>query len=158
MRLKEPLQSMKTLNGHIVMHATLFIVSFNIDIHNYVNAPADPRESEGGLLPQDNRETNELLVFRCVQWGHCICALFLMLSFILKGRQQYSLSKHLMLVVGICYFLPMLAAMWVLRNVISMKNGKLSEVYWSQVRRWFLIEQNILFGQITSGIIFLFIA
>ena len=81
-----------------------------------------------------------------------------MLSFILKGRQQYSLSKHLMLVVGICYFLPMLAAMWVLRNVISMKNGKLSEVYWSQVRRWFLIEQNILFGQITSGIIFLFIA
>ena len=35
MRLKEPLQSMKTLNGHIVMHATLFIVSFFIDLNNY---------------------------------------------------------------------------------------------------------------------------
>ena len=81
-----------------------------------------------------------------------------MIAFYLKGRQQYMIAKYLMLIVFICYFLPMLSAMWVLRNIISIKNGKLSEIYWSQVRRWFLIEQNILFGQITSGIFFLFIA
>ena len=31
----------------------------------------------------------------------------------------------------------------------------LTEVYWTQLRRWFVLEQHLFFGHITSGIIFL---
>ena len=157
MRLKEPLQSMKTLNGHIVMHIAMFIVSFNIETSHYDEAyVAD--ETKGGGLHAENEITNELLIFDLVRWGHFVCAVMLMASFIVKNRQEFIASKYFMLIVGISYFMPMLAAMWVLRNIISMHDAVLSAVYWSQVRRWLLLEQNIFCGQITAGILFLFIA
>lgn len=37
MRLKEPLYSLRALSGHIVMHSSLFIVSFQVSIENYYN-------------------------------------------------------------------------------------------------------------------------
>ena len=75
-----------------------------------------------------------------VRYGHLIAATFLMMSLILKSHQEYIVSKNLMLIVAVSYFAPILAAMWVLRNVISEKDGALSGIYWSQVRRWFLLE------------------
>ena len=39
MRLKEPFQGIKTLNGHIVMHVAMFIVSWHIDTSLYYDGP-----------------------------------------------------------------------------------------------------------------------
>ena len=64
----------------------------------------------------------------------------------------------LILLASIFYFMPLLGGMWALRNAISRENGDAGLVYWSQVRRWLLLEQNILFGQISTGIGFLLFA
>ena len=47
--------------------------------------------------------------------------------------------------------------MWTLRNVIST-NEKYDDVYWTQVRRWFVIEQLMLFGCLVSGLVFLILS
>ena len=139
MRLKEPLQSMKTLNGHIVMHIAMFLTSLNVDLEDYTD-PAGPLYEDGASLLSDDQKFYERKVFWSIQWGHFICATLLVIIFILKTRDEYILSKNLMLFVAFFYFMPILAAMWVLRNVISDKQGKLGDVYWSQVRRWLLLE------------------
>lgn len=139
MRLKEPLQSMKTLNGHIVMHIAMFLTSLNVDLTDYTN-PSGPLYEDGASLLSDDQKFYERKVFWCIKWGHFICATLLVIIFILKTRDEYIFSKNLMLFVAFFYFMPILAAMWVLRNVISDKQGKVADVYWSQVRRWLLLE------------------
>ena len=116
---------MKTLNGHFVMHVAMCAVSFNIDLSKYELDQAGTAAEEGGKLYDENKETYELLVFQIVRWSHLLCAVLLMLSFVLKTRQEFIMSKNLMLIVGISYFFPILLAMWALRNVVSIHKGNL---------------------------------
>lgn len=63
-----------------------------------------------------------------------------------------------MFLACVIYIVNLALAMWTLRNAISDRDGQFSDIYWSQIRRWFLIEQNLFCGQITAGSIFLMVA
>jgi len=44
---------------------------------------------------------------------------------------------------------------WQIRNIIADNNGDAGQVYWTQVRKYMMMEQYILFGEITAGVLFL---
>ena len=84
MRLKEPMQSIKTLNGHVVMHMAMFIVSFNVDYSRYYNRGESVPKEEGGELYK--YADIEMFTFKTVRWGHLVSALALITSYLLKCK------------------------------------------------------------------------
>ena len=76
----------------------------------------------------------------------------------LKYNQEVYVARLINVVVSFVYYVSVLTGMWCLRNAISNRDGHLSKIYWSQARKWFLLEQDLFFGQITFGMIFLLVA
>ena len=63
MKLKEPLQGIKMIQGHVVMHLTLFIVSWTVDTSVYDKTPLAT-----GLME------DEIPTFYQLKWGHLVTA------------------------------------------------------------------------------------
>ena len=42
MRVKEPLQALKTLKGHFIMHVAMFLVSFQVETKLYTDPDSVP--------------------------------------------------------------------------------------------------------------------
>ena len=65
------------MNGHIVLHIALFIVTFHVDHQIYLDEdPEKPKDNGGGLY----KKPEELAVFFYVRWGHLATALAMLLS------------------------------------------------------------------------------
>ena len=64
MKLKEPLQGVKMISGHIISHFAMYIISLRINVSGYYNL--DPAE------PDFENKQNEIKVFRYLQYGHLV--------------------------------------------------------------------------------------
>jgi len=67
MKLKEPLQGLKMIQGHTCMHLAMFSASFlvNTQVYNHVDT-----NTELGI---DDSELNAFFIQR---WGHLVSAIF----------------------------------------------------------------------------------
>lgn len=68
MKLKEPLQGLRMIQGHLVIHLALFLVSLGVDVQNYQKSP----------IPEGLHE-DELKAFKHLQMSHLIIPLLIML-------------------------------------------------------------------------------
>ena len=68
MRLKEPFQGVKMMQGHIVMHMSTFLVSFVID-------PEEGGYFNKAILDKGQIRYSEYQVFIWIKWGHLVSAL-----------------------------------------------------------------------------------
>lgn len=85
MRIKEPLQAIKTLKGHFIMHVAMFIVSFQVETRMYVDpGSVDTKLYTPAQRAQTERGHYEVYIFWFLRWGHLITALLLLASFGLK--------------------------------------------------------------------------
>jgi len=77
MRLKDPLQGIKMIQGHTIIHIAMFISSFIIDAHPADEPPAgDPCYLE-----------LQIKAFLILRWSHFTLAILQSLSFILKMKK-----------------------------------------------------------------------
>ena len=67
MKLKEPLQGIKMIQGHVVMHLAMFAVSNTVDTAKYM--PTEDMPLQPGL------ELRSLWAFEYLRWGHLATAL-----------------------------------------------------------------------------------
>ena len=98
----EPLQGIKLLQGHTAMHIAMFIVSFYINSDNVVK-----------LRDNDQHFYKLKLAFTVVTWGHLVSAVFQILSFWLKSKKYYHLSRICQLMLLFTYFLPLIYVQWI---------------------------------------------
>lgn len=84
MKIKEPLQGIKTLNGHFIMHVAMFIVSFSCTTILYTDPDSVPIK----MVSLEHRKQitdnmHELYVFYLYRWSHLFTAVILLVKFYL---------------------------------------------------------------------------
>ena len=64
MKLKEPLQGINMISGHIISHFAMFFIASRINISDYTSLnPNDPNNLD---------KVEELVVFNYIRYGHLI--------------------------------------------------------------------------------------
>ena len=89
MRVKEPLQAIKTLKGHFIMHVAMFLVSMQVETKLYT----DPDSVSLDLATADQRAQitdnyYEYQIFMIISYGHAATALILLVNFWLKYQDE----------------------------------------------------------------------
>ena len=95
MRVKDPLQGIKSLKGHTVMHVCFYISALYV-------ARDIPKEQE----IEDNILIIEKNVFLLVHWGHLVSAILQLLAFFFKARGSHFMQKMLNFCLNVTYLLP----------------------------------------------------
>lgn len=66
MRIKEPLQGIKTIKGHCIMHLAMFLVSFQIETRMYVDPDSVPTDL---YTPSQRAQTDRSLYEVKIFWS-----------------------------------------------------------------------------------------
>ena len=89
MRVKEPLQALKTLKGHFIMHVAMFLVSMQVETIMYTDPDSvslDLATAEQRAQISDNYY--EYNIFMATSYGHAATALILLINFWLKYQDE----------------------------------------------------------------------
>ena len=81
MKLKEPLQGINMISGHIISHFAMFMIASRINISKYnLLKPTDTDYIE---------MKDELIAFNYIKYGHLITGILQMLGIQLKHKRQF---------------------------------------------------------------------
>jgi hypothetical protein len=80
MKLREPLQGIKMMEGHIIMHLSMFAVSLFID---------DSQYKQGSAILNDI----ELTSMQLLRWGHLASAIFQIAATKFKLSKSHFFAK-----------------------------------------------------------------
>ena len=101
MRVKDPLQGIKCLKGHTVMHICFYVASLRVDLAEY---------TEKGKVPPGQFDKDALAaeydVFLFMQQGHLASAILQLLAFSFKSCGSHYMQKVLNFFLNITYLLP----------------------------------------------------
>ena len=134
MKHTEPLQGMKLMQGHLVMHVSMFIASFFINTVYY--------EDEDWTDVQSNDEMDDplrykrrlvrywsYLAFLWIGWSHGLSACLQILSVSLKVKRQFLTQKYVQIFQMFLYQFPMLYIQWIVyTNLTLISSGELNAV------------------------------
>ena len=176
MRLLEPINGIKSSQGHYLMNLIFFIAMCTIDtnvVTNIHEAPGEDNEvseHSSRLMPifqNDYLELNsgaapehesagpmeskehELTIFRMMYWTHISSFVIILTTFILKKRECFNLKQFLQFGLLSWYFL----ITWYM-VYITKKNIHTWEEDINEVRVWLFIESSYVFRWIFSSMFF----
>ena len=138
MIVKDPLQGIKSVTGHVCMHVAFAMTMTRVPTDIYTD-PDSVSQAKASLEQRAQLKYEEYQIFQMIYIGHILCAVFQLVSMQAKASNAHFLQKICNLGQYCAYLFPMIMCMWTLRNVIST-NDKYSDVFWTQVRRWFVLE------------------
>ena len=115
MKLKEPLQVLKQIQGHIVWHVAIFIVGWRIDTTNFMEINED--------------QGRQRLAFNLLRWGHFSSVILQSMAWGLKKKTRNVTVKMISIVNIFTYVTPCIHNQWVCQLKGANADGHNSSVY-----------------------------
>ena len=89
-----------------------------------------------------------------------LSAFFQITGFVCKSRGYHLAQKICNSVLYWTYLAPLIASLWLLRDIhadriLESEGHQMKEIFWTQLRRWLMIEQFTFLGMVISGVFFL---
>lgn len=143
MKLSEPLTGIKLIQGHWVMHVTLFVVSFlTVDTSQYYPG------SESKFFKDRDFQTgppSEIQIFNYLTYGHLATALLQTIKWLAEIAGWVQLANSIQLTTLFTYLAPLFLSQWCLQNISTeilqkTNQGKIVDLDWTPVREWLLFE------------------
>ena len=130
MRLKEPLMGLSIMQGHLVVHLSIFVGSMCIDQERWKNT-VDISSLKKEVLTLQNKTQESLIIMR---WLHFLSASMILTTIFLKVNRLHDYAAIISVIQPMIYIFPIIYLVQKTQNIALVEELKMVETNeWMEV-------------------------